>query len=354
MNLEKIKQVKDIVSKLIEVLRKVDFRGAAGLAARAITVGGRIPLSIALLLILIGGAAFSLAEIYFYSRIEAEVTVSQTVLVDGFDNTHTITEDFNLTVGEAALSNHSIVNTANTVALVRILSYVTPEDRVVVKYLRALSYSEHIATVPAVQVLDSYQVDVSVSSEGEWVEWDFDFLSHNTTVVAGDGAFGAVLVISLNGSTPSFRIHNNFGLCGAYPDGAWLYNPYDPNGEWHSEETWNAPVDEIWWIEAEGNISYSENPSGKLTVRVNKAMLGESFGWAVYVTTRGFTSGIPDSTSVYPVSFDWGSEIFNIAEIFEEMEQPIMVPPNSKVDFVIRYEANASGTYTVETVVVPA
>jgi len=365
MDLKKIKWFKKMVSKFVSMLvsslralqkpfrkiKKANCKGVVDLAVKAVTVGGRIPLSVALMLILVAGAAFSLAEIYFYGKIETEIRVTQNILVDGFDNTQVITEIFNLSIGEAALSNHTIMNTADAVALVRILSYVTPENGVAVKYLRALSYSEHIATVP---VSGSYQVDVSVSSGGEWVEWVFNFLSHNTTVVTGDGVFGAALVISLNSSTPSFRIHNNFGLCSAYPNGTWLYNPYDSNGEWHSEKEWNTPVDEIWWIEADGNMSYSKNPSGILTVRVNKAMLGERFGWAVYITTSGFTLGIPDSTSVYPVSFNWGSEIFNVAEIFEEIEQPIIVPPNSKVDFVIRYEANASGTYTVETVVVPA
>jgi len=165
-------------------------------------------------------------------------------------------------------------------------------------------------------------IDVTVEDTGDWIQWTFDFFTHNTSNAQGGGKFAVGLIISFDGVTPAFQVHNNDGTCSAFPWGTWLYSEYDLDGGWcgwhTSEEAWSTEVSGMSWIQAEGNMYFVSNPDGILVVRILKSALDGTFGWAVYASIAHFNT-IPYSISVYPENFDWCSEIFEI----------IVIPPIS-------------------------
>jgi len=165
-----------------------------------------------------------------------------------------------------------------------------------------------------------YPIKVTVEDIGTAIRWTFDFFAYNTTPMQGDGHFAGAVIISFDGSTPAFQIHDNDGTCSAYPWGTWLYSPYDPTGGgwygWHtSEAAWNTPVDKLCWVSAEGARDFADNPEGKFVITIDKSKLASTFYWAVYANQFAFYKP-NNGYSCYPAGFVWGTnEVFTKAEL---------------------------------------
>ena len=172
-------------------------------------------------------------------------------------------------------------------------------------------------------------IDVRVEDTGDWIQWTFDFFTHNTSNAQGGGKFAVGLIISFDGVTPAFQVHNNDGTCSAFPWGTWLYSEYDPGGGWcgwhTSEEAWSTEVSDMSsWIQAEGNMYFVSNPDGILVVRILKSALDGTFGWAVYASIAHFYADkIPYSVSVYPDDFEWCTETFETIVVYVPVQVDI-------------------------------
>jgi hypothetical protein len=301
----------------------------------------------------------SAAVLEYFGRIVTTVYVKQAVLLDGKDITiMPITEEATVAGGEFFLKPHWLQSQTSVPVNLMFETAIYPDsDGVSVSYLKSKGYSTTITTSPTTGI----PIDVTVEDIGDWIQWTFNFFAHNTSVALGDGKFAACVIISLDGSIPAFQIHNNDGTCSAFSWGTWLYSPYDPTGGgwhgWHtSEAAWNTRVGDIWWIEAEGDMYFTSNPQGILTVRIHKTQLDATFGWAVYTSIAHFST-IPYSISVYPNGFAWGSEKFVEAIILEEITSPFTLQPSERLDFYIKYEFATNITpdvYTITTEVQPA
>jgi hypothetical protein len=270
----------------------------------------------------------------------------------------TIEETETVAGGEFFLRSHWLQSQTSVPVDLKFETYVPGDSAgITVSYLKSKGYKKTVTTSATTGI----PIDVTVEDIGDWIQWTFNFFAHNTSVAQGDGKFAACVVISLDGSRPAFQIHNNDGTCAAFPWGTWLYSPYDlTGGGWHgwhtSEAAWNTEVEDIWWIEAEGNMYFTSNPQGILTVRIHKTQLDATFGWAVYASIAHFST-IPYSISVYPANFSWGGETFELATILEEIISPFTLYPGEVLPFYIKYKFAINikpDTYTIYSTVKPA
>jgi hypothetical protein len=270
----------------------------------------------------------------------------------------TIEETETVAGGEFFLRSHWLQSQTSVPVNLKFETYIPGDSAgITVSYLKSKGYKKTVTTSATTGI----PIDVTVEDIGDWIQWTFNFFAHNTSVAQGDGKFAACVVISLDGSRPAFQIHNNDGTCAAFPWGTWLYSPYDlTGGGWHgwhtSEAAWNTKVEDIWWIEAEGNMYFTSNPQGILTVRIHKTQLDATFGWAVYASIAHFST-IPYSISVYPAGFSWGSETFELATILEEIISSFTLYPREVLPFYIKYKFAVNiqgGTYYIYSTVKPA
>jgi len=323
---------------------------------------GKKTLILALTLMLCVGVA-SAALLQYYGRITTTITAEQSVLVDG----KTYEEPIAVTLprdgetiygGDTVYVCHNLTNRANNPVTIALESAYN-ESEVSVTYYRSMDYKEVVETGKSDDVEQVYPIEVAVEDVGDWIQWTFNFFAYNSTPMQGNGHFAGAIIISFDGSTPAFQIHDNDGVCDAFSWGTWLYSPYDPTGGgwygWHTnEEAWNTPVEDIWWIQAEGARDFSANPNGKFVVKIHKTMLEPTFYWAVYANQFGFYNPNNGYTA-YPEGFTWGNETFEQATILEEIISPLTLEPGQVVNFVICYELNPAlvGTTTVITDVKP-
>jgi len=320
-----------------------------------------------LILLILGLAALvgtvSAAVLQYFGQVQMTATVKQAVLLDGKDITEMpIEETATVAGGEFFLSYHWLESQTSVPVNLMFNPSVLPDaNGVTVKYFKSSGYAVTVTTQVSGASPNGIPIDVTVEDIGDWIQWTFNFFAHNTSVAEGNGKFAGCVIISLDGTTPSFQIHNNDGTCSAFSWGTWLYSPYDPTGGgwngWHTGEAdWNTLVSDIWWIEAEGGMYFTTNKQGILTVRIHKTKLNDSFGWAVYASIAHFST-IPYSISAYPADFNWGSETFETAQILKEIVSPFTLYPGERLDFYIKYEFAVDiypGTYTITTKVEPA
>jgi len=159
-------------------------------------------------------------------------------------------------------------------------------------------------------------LEVTVTDDGDWVTWTFDFPVEEFT---GDGNLNVGLIIALDGEGegPAFQIHNNDGATGAYPVGTWLMSPWGPTITdgwfgWHSGDT-NTEVSILSWVEASGNRSVPHG-DGKLTISINRAELGSEFHWAASPTVgSGFFAPAYDVTMQIPTAFGWSTPLVTMS-----------------------------------------
>jgi len=318
-----------------------------------------------LILLILGLAALvgtvSAAVLQYFGQVEMTATVEQAVLLDGKDITEMpIEETATVAGGEFFLRYHWLESQTSVPVDLKFETLVSPTaGGVTVSYLKSTGYRETVETGKYDDVAQVYPIEVTVEDVGDWIQWTFDFFAYNTTPVVGDGHFAGAVIISFDGSTPAFQIHDNDGICSAYAWGTWLYSPYDlAGGGWHtSEEAWNTPVEDIWWIQAEGARDISANPEGKFIVKIHKTMLDATFYWAVYANQWGFYEPNRGYTA-YPDGFTWGTnEIFEQATILEEITSPFTLYPGQVLPFYIKYEFDLliePDEYTITTTVKPA
>jgi len=319
----------------------------------------RIPIWLIAVFMIALVASASAALLQYFGQVVTTVEVKQAVLLDGKDISEMpIAESATVSGGEYFLTSHVLQSQTSVPVTLQFQTEVAPSpEGVTVKYFKSSGYTVTVTTqVKSELSPDGIPISVTVEDIGDWIQWTFDFFAYNTSVAEGNGKFAGCIIISLDGTTPTFQIHNNDGTCSAFPWGTWLYSPYDPTGGWHtSEADWNTPVSDIGWIEAEGDMLFANNPQGTLVVRILKTKLDTSFGWAVYASIAHFST-IPYSISVYPADFNWGSETFETAVILEEIVSPFVLNANETLPFYIRYEFNplVAGEYEITTTVTVA
>jgi len=313
---------------------------------------------IAVLAIALLVGVVSAATISYFGQIKVTTTVSQAVLVDGQSYPFVIEEDATVAGGESFCRYHWLTSQTSVPVSLKFETYVSPDSNgVTVSYLKSKGYKVPVTTVASYGI----PINVTVEDIGSWIQWTFNFFAHNTSNAEGDGKFAACVIISFDGAKPAFQIHNNDGTCSTFPWGTWLYSPYDlTGGGWHgwhtSEAAWNTKVEDIWWIDATGNMYYVSNSEGKLTVAIHKTKLDATFYWAVYASIAHFST-IPYSISVYPGDFTWGNETFVPATILEEITSPFTLYAGQVLPFYIRYKFDLlikAGTYDIYSTVKPA
>jgi len=318
----------------------------------------RIPIWLVAVFMIALIASASAALLEYFGRITTTIDVSQAVLVDGIEGAAEITDTLTMYGGEIAYKCHYLKSQTTVPVDIVFQTECSPDQEgITVTYLKATVIEGNFTTIPSKGI----PINVTVEDLGEWIQWTFNFFAYSsTTTPQGDGKFAVGLIISLDGTTPAFQVHNNDGACSAYDGGTWLYSPYDPTGGgwhgWHTSEAgWNTPVDSMDLIEAEGDMYYANNPEGILIIRIHKDMLSATFGWAVYATIAHFYStDIPYSVSVYPEGFQWGNEIFADGTTLEPINGQYTLAPGERLDFCIEYYLSpliASGTYTVTTTI---
>ena len=302
-----------------------------------------------LILLILGLAALvgtvSAAVISYFGQVQMTATVKQAVLLDGRDITEMpIEETATVAGGEFFLRYHWLKSQTSVPVNLQFETTFSPaltNDEITVSYLKSTGYEETVTTV------GSYPITVTVQDVGEWIQWTFYM-----NPVSGDDKLAGQVVISFDGETPAFQIHNNDGVTPSYAVGTWLYCPYDPIIGWGTvgDPAWNTPVADLWWVEAEGTMH--NNAEGKLVVRIHKTMLDATFYWAV-AGSRYYTE--PKGTFVYPDGFNW-IKPYEDATILEAITSPFTLKPGERLDFYIRYEFAVnieSGDYTITTTVEP-
>jgi hypothetical protein len=302
----------------------------------------------------------SAALISYFGQVEMTANVKQAVLLDGNDiNNMPIKQEATVAGGEFFLMSHWLQSQTSVPVNLTFETTIYPDSNgVSVSYLKSKGYKEVVKTV---EIYDGYYpIKVTVEDVGDWIQWTFNFFAYNTTPVTGGGHFAGAVIISFDGVKPAFQIHDNDGVCHDFPYGTWLYSPYDPTGGWHgwhtSEKDWNIPVENIWWIQAEGARNFSDNPEGKFIVKIHKTMLDATFYWAVYANQFGFNSP-NNGYSCYPIGFQWGSENFVQATILEEITSSFTLYPGEVLPFYIKYKFAVNiqgGKYTIYSTVKPA
>jgi len=328
---------------------------------RKVKIGKRTAVVAVLMAVLCVGVAYG-ALLSYYGQITTTVTVEQSVLVDGQTWNNPIVETFTVTGGSIIYTPHWVESKAKDLPVdITFVPTVEPNDGgVEVTYLKPAGYSVEVTTFEVSSIPDQYySANIKVEDIGSALKWTFDMIGDKQ--LEGDGHWGIALVISFDGSTPEFQVHNNDGTCGAFPDGTWLCSPYDKTGGgwygWHtSEADWNTEVDSLDWVDATGDRYYTNNPTGTFTITINKeALPAEKFSWAVWVGVGGFYSP-NNGYSSYPGGFDWTNNAFAEASILEPLTLPLTLAPGQRVDFVIRYlfVPAAYGDYTITTTVAPS
>ena len=286
----------------------------------------------------------SAAVISYFGQVKMTATVNQAVLLDGTDITGMpITEDATVAGGESFCRHHWLESQTSVPVNLQFETTFSPaltNDEITVSYLKSTDYEKTVTTV------GSYPITVTAEDVGEWIQWTF----YMDSVSGDDDKLAGQVVISFDGETPAFQIHNNDGVTPDYAVGTWLYCPYDPIIGWGTvgDPAWNTPVADLWWVEAEGTMH--NNAEGKLIVRIHKTMLDATFYWAV-AGSRYYTE--PRGTFVYPDGFNW-IKPYEEATILEPITQPFTLQPMERLDFYICYDFAPNikaGTYYITSTV---
>jgi hypothetical protein len=153
-------------------------------------------------------------------------------------------------------------------------------------------------------------------------EWILQMLGNSTPWV-GDGHWGIDLVISFDGITPAYKIHNNDGWNAAWPWGTWLYSPWVDGIGFDPATT--KTVSSLTWVHCTGDRYVTTNPGGWFTITIDKGKLGFQFYYAIWVGVGGFY--LPNTGySSYPKGFDWN--------------YPYWIPPYSPMEVVAKASYN--------------
>jgi hypothetical protein len=266
--------------------------------------------------------------------------------VDGHSYPYVIPETATVAGGESFCRHHWL--TSQTSVPVE-LEFVTDKGgagvEITVSYFKSADYSMVVDTVPSTGI----PIGVTVEDTGEWIQWTFNYFAHHEPGNVVD-KLAAAVVISYNGETPAFQVHNNDGVTPGYDVGTWLYCPYI-DGWWTvGNHDYNTPVADIGWIDA------TTTPGdGKIVVQISKAKLCATFHWAVYAAIRS-GGDLPYTMSVYPEGFNWVTG-FESATILEPIDAQFTLVGGERLDFYICYkfaEDIQGGTYYIYTTVYPA
>jgi len=316
---------------------------------------------IAVLAIALLVGVVSAATISYFGQIKVTTTVSQAVLVDGKSYVDMPIEEMaTVAGGESFCRPHWLTSQTSVPVNLQFETTILPDATgVTVSYLKSTGYKDTVKTL-AYGTTVYYPIDVIVEDIGSEIQWTFDFFAYNTTSMQGDGKFAGCVIVSLDGITPDFQIHNNDGTCSAFLWGTWLYSPYDKTGGgwhgWHtSEVAWSTEVEDIEGIDATGNMYYVDNSEGKLVITIDKTKLNATFGWAVYASQFHFYAP-NNGYSVYPEGFDWANIPFKSAMILEPITSPFTLYSGESLDFYICYKFDLlieAGTYYIYTTVKP-
>lgn len=240
-----------------------------------------------------------------YGTVVTTATMEQSVLFDG--EFTSVTDAFPGIGGRTYCNPYTLENRGHKEAPISFTAVGDPDlVGITVSYLKPVEYTASLSTAGA------FVGYVTVEDLGEWIKWTLDVIGDRTPTQAdldSLGSFEYGLVISLGDDVdvePTFHVHGNGGIDPNYPWGTHLYTEYD--GGWHNgfPDYENIPVADIDWIDATGEKSIADNPTGVYTVSIKRCYLGESFSWGIQLATCG---GFPDNLnygfSTLPTTFDW-------------------------------------------------
>ena len=338
--------------------------------------GKSISVTLIALLLLAGIGTAALLTVY--GTITRLVTVDQSVTLTGgncADNTcsEIVTGMFN-----GDILNSEVYTMTNLAGTPRTVGLETScldgsincgtggTGEVTTTYLKELGYS--FANSQDVDDVTVGKLVTTVTEDGEWMVWTFDFPVEDFT---GDGNLNVGLIIATDGegNGPAFQIHNNDGADASHPWGTWLMSPWGPtiidgwNG-WHSGDT-NTLVTSLSWVEAIGqrNTPWQGLVSGDgvMEIRIKKSELGESFHWAASPTVgSGFYAPAYDVTMQIPTAFGWDTPLVTMAtpnyvsaELMGALTSPVTLQCSEALNFVVVNTFAGTGQYTITTGVVP-
>lgn len=180
---------------------------------------------------------------------------------------------------------------------------------------RPLDYS-YTTTIPILfkDGTTSYDLEVTVEDGDGWQTWKFDFPTEDFGTGDGQIDVGLIIATDGDGQPPAYQIHNNDGVCDAYPWGTWLYSEWDDTapGNWHgwmtSDDTtdYNIPVSDIDWIEASGDRQ-GQGTDGILEIKIKKCSLSGTIHWAAAPVVGTGWWDVPTTYMSIPDGFDWST-----------------------------------------------
>lgn len=327
---------------------------------------------IMVLAVLVAGSMIASAGLLtYFGQVKTTANVEQAVVIGSPGNWHNYNEPIEYTIPEAAPGGETfckeqwIWNKASIPVDVsldtNVYAGITTTYYELTEYSFAHSQDVNDGTVG--------QLETTVTEDGDWMVWTFDF---PVELFTGDGNLNVGLIIATDGegNGPAYQIHNNDGADATHPWGTWLMSPWGPTIAdgwfgWHSGDT-NTPVTSLSWVEAIGqrNTPWEGIVSGDgvMQIKILKSELGDSFHWAASPTVgSGFFAPAYDVTMQIPTSFDWGTPLVTMAmpnyieaNLWQPLTAPFTLLSQQKLQFRICYAFDlhiSPGTYVLTTTV---
>lgn len=210
-------KMKMIMTKITSLFAEKKAKIVAGVLAVAVIAGGTFA-------VISPASAESAWAVFltFFGKGNVTGNVWQSVLLDGGRywqgddkrvQEHPMDAIFS---GDTFVSSHTLENRSPVDQKVILSTSYYPEkiaDGITTKYYKLLEYTADLTTTGGFTGL------VTVEDLGEWIEWTFDVIGDRTPTgadLASGGSFMYNLVISLDGKTPAFIVHNNDGIDSNY------------------------------------------------------------------------------------------------------------------------------------------
>jgi len=276
---------------------------------------GKIGLAVLVALMFIGVASAALLP--YYGKITTTANVSQSVLIDGYDYTNPITNEFDVIGGCSKCFEHTLENQGCSDAPIDIVTTGDVEG-ISVEYMKRVPYSfdQTVKGWTFGKVQDpTTGIHMVVEEVGNWIQWTYTYPSILQAACVN-------IDYPLAETGKEICIHNNDGHDPTYAWGEWLYNP---DGE--QVGSGNTPVSELYWVQAEGERGTDDT----MVVRILKSKINYDFHWhATYTPVGG---------PMYVTNFDGDSNyrVFYDADLWQVLPDSFTLGAGETLDIKICY-----------------
>ena len=269
----------------------------------------------------------------YYGQIQQNVNVKQAVVLSGMgcvtdvDTVCTATPD-NGFGGDTFVSDvYTLANNADTLRNVNLVTTyeLIDADEITTSYYGLIGYSEEFLAVNT----HLSRTDITVEDLGDSILWTMKTPTEYTVFGEGIGSGGqATWSVSIGvGDEILYQVHMNDGVDSGFENGKYLYSEYE--GGWLTGTGGNnVLVTSVDGIEATGDYIVT---NGIYTIQIDKELLDfREFKWSVYIPYENYES-LPDG-------FGWSdtnTNNFRTATIAEELINPITIPAEDSVGFVV-------------------